>query len=101
MGDMPEPKVVQSPQEQKSEGTSLAKKLYGSLSRKFPESKLAEELGEVRGCEGWRRVEGGEEGGRVTVEGRVRDGGRGVWVEVVGGGEGEGEGGRLRYECEG
>ena len=59
MGDMPEPKVVQSPQEQKSEGGSLAKKLYGSLSRRFSGSKLAEELGEVRGCEG--------EGGYVRV----------------------------------
>ena len=46
MGDMPEPKVMQSPQEKES--TSLAKKLYGSLSKKFSGSKLAEELGEVR-----------------------------------------------------
>ena len=68
MGDMPEPKVVQSPQEQKSEGeTSLAKKLYGSLSRKFSGSKLAEELGEVEGV-GGRTCEGGG-GGGGEVEG--------------------------------
>ena len=46
MGDMPEPKVMQSPQEK--ENTSFAKKLYGSISKKFSGSKLAEELGEVR-----------------------------------------------------
>ena len=59
MGDLPEPKVMQSPQEKES--TSLAKKLYGSLSKKFSGSKLAEELGEVR--------LGVRVGGRVMGEG--------------------------------
>ena len=63
MGDMPEPKIMQSPQEK--ENTSFAKKLYGSLSKKFSGSKLAEELGEVRLGQvgGIERV--GRHGGRV------------------------------------
>ena len=44
MGDMPEPRVQQLSPEQKPEGTSLAKKLYGSLSKTFAGSKLANEL---------------------------------------------------------
>ena len=50
---------MQSPPEKES--TSLAKKLYGSLSKKFSGSKLAEELGEVR--------LGVRVGGRVMGEG--------------------------------
>lgn len=43
MGDLPEPKLPVLPPESK-ESTSLTKKIYGSISRKFGGSKLAEEI---------------------------------------------------------
>ena len=39
MGDMPEPKVPTTPEKE-----GLAKKAFGSISRKFYGSKIAEEL---------------------------------------------------------
>ena len=43
MGDMPEPKAIVSP-EKEGGGGGLAKKAFGSLSKKFSGSKVAEEL---------------------------------------------------------
>ena len=39
MGDMPEPKPPESPERE-----GLAKKAFGSISRKFYSSKIADEL---------------------------------------------------------
>ena len=45
MGDMPEPKPLASPEKE-----GLAKKAFGSISKKFYGSKIAEELQQQVGC---------------------------------------------------
>ena len=78
---------MQSPQEK--ENTSFAKKLYGSISKKFSGSKLAEELGEVRlGQVGVGEVRLGEVGVGEVRLGEVRLGE--VRLGEVGGIEGVG-----------